>query len=98
MDPMPAARPQPGARPGPVSREELGAWLTELVAAYAELPPGRIDPGRPLADYGLDSVYALAVCSDIEDRFGLAVEPTLAWDHPTVEAIARHLYAELARS
>ena len=43
----------------------------------------------PLAEYGLDSVAALSLCGDIEEEFGLIVEPTVAWDHPTVQALDR---------
>ncbi|NUP67979.1 MAG: acyl carrier protein, partial [Nonomuraea sp.] len=31
----------------------------------------------------------------IEDEFDLVVEPTVAWDHPTVEALAAYLLKEL---
>ncbi|MGH1554865.1 acyl carrier protein [Streptomyces sp. L7] len=52
-----------------------------------------IDPTVPLAEYGMDSVCALSLCGDIEDDFGITVEPSLAWDHPTVAELAAHLAA-----
>jgi acyl carrier protein len=33
---------------------------------------------------------------EIEDEYGLAVDPTLAWDYPTVNAIVGVLVEELA--
>ncbi|RFU41881.1 acyl carrier protein [Actinomadura logoneensis] len=69
----------------------LGHWLRERVAHYAQREPAEIDPSANLTSYGLDSVYALSLCGDIEDRLGLVLEPTVAWDHPTIEALAAHV-------
>jgi acyl carrier protein len=74
----------------------MQAWLTERVAYYVERHPGDIDAGEPLASYGLDSVYAFALCGDIEDEFKLNVEPTLVWDFGTIAALAARLAGELA--
>ncbi|MFC9297961.1 acyl carrier protein [Streptomyces sp. NPDC057011] len=79
-----------------VPTKEIRAWLIERVAYYLERPAAEIDEGAELVEMGLDSVYAFTLCGDVEDRFGLAVEPTMAWDHPTVDAITAYLAAELA--
>jgi acyl carrier protein len=69
----------------------LLAWLIERVAYYVECETTDIDADAPLADYGLDSVYAFALCGDIEDELQLPVEPTVVWDFGTVSALAAHL-------
>ncbi|MCO5994848.1 acyl carrier protein [Actinoallomurus rhizosphaericola] len=66
-------------------------WLIERVAEYLERSPADIDPSAMLAEYGMDSVYAISLCGDIEAEYDLDVEPTLAWTHPTIHAIAAHL-------
>lgn len=63
-------------------------WLVEKVAFYLDVPTSGIAPDGKLVEYGLDSVYALALVGDIEDEYDIEVEPTLAWDHPTIESIA----------
>jgi acyl carrier protein len=91
--------PEAAATPtslGPPSPATVTAWLTGRIAEYREIPASDVDPELPLAELGLDSVYVLSLCGDIEDRFGLEVEPTIAWDYPTVDALAAHLCAELA--
>jgi hypothetical protein len=35
---------------------------------------------------------------DIEEATGLLVDPTLYWDHPTIDALAAHLTGLLPRS
>ncbi|WP_422611737.1 acyl carrier protein [Mycobacterium sp.] len=36
------------------------------------------------------------LCTDLEQEKGFAVDTTIVWDHPTIEAIATHLIAERA--
>ncbi|MBB1253130.1 acyl carrier protein [Streptomyces alkaliterrae] len=79
----------------PAHVDEVVDWLIERVAEYREIPAADVDPDVPLAELGLDSVYVLSLCGDVEDHYGLVVEPTVAWDHPTVDALAKHLHAEL---
>lgn len=81
---------------GNYPQDELRSWLIERIAVYLDLTAVDIDPARPLAEFGLDSVYALSVCGDIEDELSLAIEPTLAWDYPTIDAIAGHLHTLVA--
>ncbi|WP_051173840.1 acyl carrier protein [Amycolatopsis orientalis] len=79
----------------PLTAEKIQPWLVERVAHYAMIPAEEIEADVPLAQYGLDSVYAFALCGDIEDTLGLLVEPILLWDVDTVAALTTHL-AELA--
>ncbi|MFJ9153168.1 acyl carrier protein [Streptomyces sp. NPDC102270] len=74
-----------------VSDEDIERWLMERVSYYLETPVEEIDPGVSLAEYGLESVYAFALCGDIEDTLGVTVEPTLVWDIETVSALTVHL-------
>ncbi|MCJ0871759.1 acyl carrier protein [Streptomyces sp. AP-93] len=77
--------------------QEIRDWLVHRVAYFLECPVSQIDATAHLVEIGLDSVYALTLCGDVEDRFGLLVEPTMAWDHPTVDAITVYLAGELER-
>ncbi|MEV4514724.1 acyl carrier protein [Dactylosporangium sp. NPDC049525] len=60
--------------------DSIRAWLVGRVAHYLDETPDAVDPHAPLADYGLDSVYAFALAGEIEDTLRVAVEPTLIWD------------------
>jgi acyl carrier protein len=76
--------------------EAIEAWLLEQIATYLRTATAEVKATVPLAEYGMDSIFALALCGDIEEHFGLVVEPTLAWDYPTVAQIAVFLNSELA--
>jgi acyl carrier protein len=71
--------------------ELLRPWLVQRVADYTERDPATIDPAAPLSAFGLDSVYALALCGEIEDYLGVSLEATVIWDHPSVDALVAFL-------
>ena len=71
------------------------AWLEGRVVAYGKVDAGSFTPDTPLAELGLDSVYALTLCGDIEDEFGLDVDPTIVWDHPTIRDLAHGISERL---
>ncbi len=73
------------------SSPDVHTWLTERVATYLRRSPEDIDTSVPLADYGLDSLTALAITADIEDEFEVTVDTALTWDHPTIEALSAAL-------
>ena len=71
-------------------------WLVDRVADYTERAPHQGDPTIPLAELGMDSVSAVALCGEIEDRWMLDIDPTLVFEYPTIAAIATYLTAEIA--
>ncbi|MEU4811846.1 acyl carrier protein [Nocardia fluminea] len=71
-------------------------WLIERVADYTERAAHQVDPTIPLAELGMDSVSAVALCGEIEDRWMLDIDPTLVFEYPTIAAIATYLTAEIA--
>ncbi|MEU9942880.1 type I polyketide synthase [Streptomyces lavendulae] len=83
-----------------LSGEGRYAALRELTsAAVAEVlgheSPGDIDATAELLDIGITSLMAVELGGRLGEQLGLELEPTLAYDFPTVDAIARHLDEEL---
>ncbi|MEV4611345.1 acyl carrier protein [Kitasatospora sp. NPDC049258] len=74
------------------SAEAIADWLTGRVAYYLDRPAAELRPDVKLVEYGLDSVYGMSIITEIEDRFDLELESTLAWDHPTIAAITGYLH------
>ena len=78
--------------------DDLTGWLTATVARYLNVPADSIGVDTPLADYGLDSAASLGLCADLQQERGIAVDTTIVWDYPTIEAIATHLTSQGASS
>lgn len=76
---------------------ELREWLTERIAFYLDRAPETIRPDVDLAEYGVDSVYALSVVSDIEDRIQQEVDLTAARRYPTINELVEYLMTLTAR-
>lgn len=76
--------------PGP-SPASLSAWISSWLASRVGVLPQTLDPRRPLASFGLDSVLAVELAGVLEKHLGIPVDATVAWDYPTIEALAAHL-------
>jgi acyl carrier protein len=68
------------------------------VGPDAPIEPHGVGPDTSFEQCGLDAVGALALAVDAGSACGVLLEPTAAWDHPTVGSLARHLAQERERS
>lgn len=83
-------------KPTTKSPEDIRSWLIARVSHYVDQPVEALDPDASLAHYGLDSIYAFALCGEIEDTLGVPIEPTLVWDVDTLNALHEHLMGLIA--
>ncbi len=87
--------PVSGPATGPLgSKAEIQRWLLGTLAEQLRVPRGTIDPSRPLVSYGLDSRRAVELAGDLEARLGRSVPAKIAYDYPTIDALAAHLAGE----
>nr|BFE83921.1 hypothetical protein GCM10020093_065220 [Planobispora longispora] len=61
-------------------------------------PLSAVDPDRPLEEFGLSSRDAVAVAGELEALLGRELGPTLVWEYPTINRLARGLAAGAARA
>jgi polyketide synthase 13 len=76
------------ARRTEVSVPELREWMRNWVANATNTTPESVNESAPLIELGMASRDAVAMASDIEDLTGVAVTATMAFRHPTIEALA----------
>ena len=79
---MPAVRAE-------LSVPEMREWLRNWVANATAQSPDVINESVPMVELGLSSRDAVAMASDIEDLTGTALTATVAFRHPTIEALAQ---------
>jgi acyl carrier protein len=78
----------------PPTREQIQAWLIARLAKHLQLVPEDIDVRESFNNYGLDSRTAVGLSGELERWLRRPLPPTLAWDYPTIELIARFLTEE----
>ena len=76
------------------SPEELQQLLTAWLAQELNVPTTEIDVTRPFAEYGLDSVAAAELTDALQTAVDYPLSPTLAYEYPTIEAVAHFLGQE----
>ena len=73
----------------------IADWVAQQVhAALATelgLPEEDVDPRVPLVETGVDSIMTVALRRQLEKRTGLALPPTLLWEHPTAAAVTARI-------
>ncbi|MEM7309555.1 MAG: beta-ketoacyl synthase N-terminal-like domain-containing protein, partial [Planctomycetota bacterium] len=70
--------------------------LTLRFARRVGVDPGEIDPRRPLAGYGLDSIGVVQFSAELSAWLGRTLSPALLYSHPTLAELAAHLAGERA--
>nr|WP_234048703.1 type I polyketide synthase [Streptomyces liliifuscus] len=70
----------------------LAGLVRDAVATVLGYPDGDALPaGKPLADLGFDSLMAVQLRNALSTATGLWLPATVVFDHPTADALARHL-------
>jgi polyketide synthase 13 len=67
---------------------EMRGWLRNWVANATGQSADSINESVPMVELGLSSRDAVAMATDIEDLTGVTLTATVAFRHPTIEALA----------
>src|SRR5258706_13511772 len=73
---------------------ELRDWLVARVAVLAGLPAEAVPVDQPFSALGLDSPRLAAMAGELRTRLGRAIDPSVAFEHPTIEELAEALAAD----
>ena len=76
-----------------MSENELIEWLQKWVAGAVGLDVTEAEPGKPLESFGLSSRDAVIMSGELENLLGRRVDPTVAYQYPTIAALAAALTA-----
>lgn len=77
-----------------LNSEQLTRWLQEQLAELLERPPHEVAPEIPLAEQGLDSVDAVGLSGELEDLLQTELDPTIAYEYPSIEQLVSYLQSE----
>ena len=69
------------------------AWLRRWVADEVQIDVNTVDPTASVRDYGLDSVAAVRLVTELEQVLGHRVDVSLLWREPSIRSLSRALDA-----
>lgn len=64
------------------------AYLKTSIAEYTELSADQITAESQLTEIGLQSVDAVLVCGNVEEKFEIEIDPSEIFEHETVGSFA----------
>ena len=77
------------------AREKVSALLVEEVARIMKLAIDRVEPQRPLAELGMDSLMAVELRLAVEQRFGISIPLLALSEGATLSAMAGRIVRSL---
>ena len=66
---------------------DLRAWVRSHLGRVLGMAPEQVGLDRTLADYGLDSVDAVLMAGELEEAFGVEIDPAGFIQFDTIEAM-----------
>src|SRR6516162_8926869 len=76
------------------SADTIEAWLVAHLSEQLGIDAADFDARKPFTYYGLSSEEAVRLSGELEDWLGRRLSPSLAYDYPTAEGLARYLAEE----
>ncbi len=73
-------------------------WVRTHLAHVLGVPPESIAYQRALSSYGLDSVDAVLMAGELEEAFGIEIDPARFIDCDSFEDIVKTLAADIDKS
>jgi len=86
-----APAPQPAPAREVESLSEVVATLKCLLARELHLEEHELDEHTQYTDLGLDSITGVTWMRKVNERYGLSLDATIAYSHPTLTRLARHV-------
>lgn len=74
-----------------VEVEEIAATVVRIVADLLEIDAEGLERDKPFPEMGVDSVHIVGLSAELEDCFGVTLDPEIAYQYDTVDKISDHL-------
>jgi acyl carrier protein len=73
------------------TQEQIENWLVDQIAEILIIEKKEIDVRAPFSSYGLSSRDAVLLSGDMEDWLDRRLSPTIVYEYPSIETLAKHL-------
>lgn len=75
---------------------EVSDFLASEISRRTGVPTSALSPSTVLVDIGLQSLDAVMICGEIEDRYAIEVEPTMMFEYRTFGEVLQAVWELLA--
>lgn len=77
---------------------EIQQWLLDWLSKELELDATPADVQEPFINFGLSSRQAVILAGELEDWLGITLEPSLAWEYPTIQQLSEYLAQQVTQT
>ena len=77
--------------PATMTVEQLRGWLRDWVVNVTGLTPEDVTDTKPMENFGLSSRDAVVLSGELENLLGVQLDATIAYEYPTIQALAQRL-------
>lgn len=82
-----------------VTTEELIDFLTNHLSKIVGIEQSKIKKNSNLQSFNLDSIHTMQLVVEIEERYGIELNPLLFWESSDLDSLSKEIQAQiLARS
>lgn len=78
-----------------MDQEGIKRWLIAEIEDLLSVDSQELAVDQPLVNYGLSSMTGMILSGDIEQWLGIELDPSVAWEYPTIESLAGYLAEEV---
>jgi hypothetical protein len=71
--------------------------LFERMSCYLDRPAGSFRYDTEVSSIALDSIVAVSILSDLQERFGIDLPVVLFWEHKTLGGIVEYVLGQLEK-
>lgn len=78
-----------------IDNEAIRRWLLAEIEDLLSIDAQELAVDQPLVNYGLSSMTGMILSGDIEQWLGIELDPSVAWEYPTIESLANYLAEQI---
>ncbi len=73
-------------------------WIIAWIGKELKIPIEDIDVSEEFVNLGMGSRQAVFMMGDLEDWAKIELDPSIAWDYPTINSLAKYVLSLTAGS
>ena len=81
-----------------LTEEELISFCREELSQMMGVTPESIDINANFEDLRLNSIHAMQMLDELEDRLGITISPLVFWENPTLLSFCKYIASQIKTS